>query len=575
MKNRKIGFKVVFILLLVSLLFFTTMVSTLSSLFKVRATIKTMQKYTDFESKFSSLSTNFEDLQRYLGNVYYSLGTESDTDYQSTKKVIQSSLEELSSLSEATGNDDCKNAALNYAIVINNYFSKADSTITYILDIAKKDYNKSKQEFANTENIAQSAEAIRVDLLTSISELQATMSTDATHGINSVVNLSVVTVILAVFLIVFSLRFIRRTVTKPAAASEKALKEIINNLQNNEGDLTLRLPIKTKDEIGSMSAGINMFIEELQNVMRTLKNDSDSLGDINEKINTNISSASDNANGISAIAEEMTAGMQQIASSISTIATGSDDIMTSIHSMNDQISDGAKLANDIKHRAKKMQSDTIESKNNTTSIVEEIRGVLTQSLEESKSVEEIKALTIDILNIAKQTNLLSLNASIEAARAGDAGRGFAVVADEIRGLADSSHNTANDIQNISETVTNAVSSLAESASKMLALIDEKVIADYDGFVEIVTQYKNDASSIDHILHEIESNSTEIDSTMKNMVTEINGISDAVDESAKGITDVTDNICSLVTSITEVRNDSNESVGIADQLNSSVAKFKNI
>lgn len=579
MKNKKIGYKVRTMLLLISILFFVTLGAIIILLFNVRSTNATQRNYSSIENELSSVAASFENIQKYASNAYYAKGTSNYTNYKGKYGAIVLTLRQeiqpdsflITSLSKLENNEistglDC------YLKYLDDYFSNASTLFSNIEAdnsiAAVKNYN-------DFEKIAQSAEQERQAIVLSLKDIEEGVAVQLTHQINTIVNLSIVSVMIAVLIILYSLLYIKRTVSRPAMASEKALDDIISKLQNNEGDLTLRLPVKTKDEIGSMSKGINIFVEELQNVMRTLKDNSVMLNELSEKINSNVLSASDNANDVSAIAEEMSAGMQQISSSLANIVTGCDNIMNSIHSMNEQVSGGAKLAEDIDQRAGEMQSETISSKNETTSIVAEIREVLKKSLEESKSVEEIKSLTTDILEIARQTNLLSLNASIEAARAGDAGRGFAVVADEIRGLADSSHDTANNIQTISETVTKAVLSLAESAEKMFSLIDEKVIADYDGFVNIVTQYKNDANTVNGILREISANSSEIDMTMNDMANEISEISKAVDESANGITEVTENICSLVTSISDVKASSNENLEIADQLENSVAKFKHI
>lgn len=144
---------------------------------------------------------------------------------------------------------------------------------------------------------------------------------------------------------------------------------------------------------------------------------------------------------------------------------------------------------------------------------------LSAALEDSRSVEKIKKLTQEIMSITNQTNLLSLNASIEAARAGEAGRGFAVVADEIRSLADSSAETAGNIQTISTQVTEAVDKLARSAEAILQFINKKVMKDYDDFENVVDRYQQDAESVDRLISDFAKNAGGIAETMKSMNSE--------------------------------------------------------
>ena len=206
-------------------------------------------------------------------------------------------------------------------------------------------------------------------------------------------------------------------------------------------------------------------------------------------------------------------------------------------------------------------------------MLQEIRTVLQQSMENSKSVAKIQDLTDEILNISSQTNLLALNASIEAARAGEAGKGFAVVADEIRDLAEDSRKTANNIQNISQTVTDGVEQLVDDSQKMLNFINDTILSDYDRFVETAVNYSDDAENINRIIEEVSKNSSSLEMTMKEMNSGINEIAITIDESTKGVTDVAEGSSTLVSSIEEIEIEAKESHDIGQSLRTEAEVFK--
>ncbi len=139
-----------------------------------------------------------------------------------------------------------------------------------------------------------------------------------------------------------------------------------------------------------------------------------------------------------------------------------------------------------------MEKNAVKNKQNTSQIVNSIIGKLQIAIKESKKVEKVNELTDNILNISSQTNLLALNASIEAARAGEAGKGFAVVANEISQLADSSRETANNIQSINTMVITSVNELINNSNHLVKYIDENILPDYDGFVLAGKQYSKDS-----------------------------------------------------------------------------------
>jgi Methyl-accepting chemotaxis protein len=203
------------------------------------------------------------------------------------------------------------------------------------------------------------------------------------------------------------------------------------------------------------------------------------------------------------------------------------------------------------------------------------RELLEVAIENSRSVEKINSLTSEILSISSQTNLLALNASIEAARAGEAGKGFSVVADEIRVLADNSRDTANNIQHISVAVTQAVEELARDANEMLNFIDTAVLVDYDKFVDIASQYHDDADNIDNMLGDFNHKSQNLEETISQITSGIDGINTAVEENAQGVTIVANNTSQLVESLAGIRERAENNKEISDKLKEEVHLFKNI
>lgn len=379
---------------------------------------------------------------------------------------------------------------------------------------------------------------------------------------------------LAIFLVVMVIAsvFSITHIALPASSAGTQLEDIISKIQNNEGDLTKRIQIQSKNEVGQLVDGINNFIEQLQGIMNIIKTQSEHMDELTSKIGANVQDSNESAGNISATMEQMSASMEEIAATIGQIAEGSDTVLREVQNMNSSVDNGVELVQKIKNRAGRMHQNTIAGKDRTSSKIIEIREMLNEALEESRSVEKIKQLTGEILDITSQTNLLSLNASIEAARAGEAGKGFAVVADEIRALADSSANTANNIQNISNLVIGAVEKLAGNAETMLQFVDEKVLQDYDEFVVVVEKYERDADSMNSLIENFSQNTGEIHETISAMTSGLNDISVAVDESAKGVTNVAESAVSLVASMSQIQQQSISNQEISEQLSNEVGRF---
>ena len=314
-------------------------------------------------------------------------------------------------------------------------------------------------------------------------------------------------------------------ITRPLKKITKQLNELTRQLENNEGELGNRIETKKVDEIGKMVAGINLYMDRLQEIMKQIKIHSSSLDESSSNISYQVS---DSKKDVEVVSEQTTQLQEEISSFVNSISGIMDNMGTlneDSQSMADVAMSGKNYSMEMKERADHVRALADNSKAESNKIATLLRADLETSVEDSKSVDAIQQLTNEILSIANQTNLLALNASIEAARAGEAGRGFAVVAEEIRNLADNSHNTANCIQEISNKVTAAVKNLAESSEKLLEFVSTDVSKDYDEFVTAAEEYLRDADNVEGMMNSINEKASFFVESTRQMNISLNAVSE--------------------------------------------------
>ena len=365
-----------------------------------------------------------------------------------------------------------------------------------------------------------------------------------------------------------------RKVVKPIVKTNKELKEISALINDNNGDLTKRVNVKSSDEIGQLAQGINQFLDILQNTIGKIVEGSKNLDNMINSVGENVTVSNDNAQDVSSAMEELSATMQEIAATIQTVSDNTESVGKNVVDIADKTGQINNYSQDMRERADSLAKSADENKRTTDEMIGNIVGTLKKAIEDSKSVERVNELTGEILNISSQTNLLALNASIEAARAGEAGKGFAVVADEIRQLADSSRDTANNIQAINEHVTSAVYQLIDNSNKIIKYIEETILADYDSFVQAGAQYNEDACYISETMQEFAEKTEKLKELMKNTVESIEGISSGVEQSANAVTSSAVSTSQLVEQMNSIDKEMSESRNTVGELKAQTDVFKN-
>jgi len=240
------------------------------------------------------------------------------------------------------------------------------------------------------------------------------------------------------------------------------LKATMQDIAAGEGDLTQRLPEKGSDEIAKVAAAFNLFVSKIQ---KTLIQTSDSMNELNDATNTLSDLARQNSESVNRQREET----QQVATAVTEMAATVKDISKSA----DSAASAARETNSEAAQGKEAMTNTVNAIDTLAVEVTNAATIINKLEVDSESIGSV----LDVIRgIADQTNLLALNAAIEAARAGEQGRGFAVVADEVRTLASRTQESTSEIHSIIENLQSGTRNAAQAMNGGLSTAKETVEA---------------------------------------------------------------------------------------------------
>lgn len=578
--RKSIAFRILMMLVFLTLLFTlnTALSGVTNSQIQLSATL--------ISNSFVNLEYEQVILTKQLDQIAMSVQAYSFDNGRDKKEVAQNisssveqatnSVNEIASIckefSEKSMNNKLEEAYSLYMTNMEAYLEQATAIAT---GISNNDTASTKESFENFESL-------KAAMQTAENDFQKVLDESIGHEV-SLVHSRVTrsTVIIWVMAVIFMVAAVisfavsMKMIINPLKNANQGLGSIIQKLETNEGDLTVRLENKSGDEIGQIIGGINRFLDTLQHAMISIKSGSYMIHNSTENISTHLLESKDSTSNVSAALNELSASMEEISSTIQNIDYGAQNVLTAANTIAEDAKSNSIHMSDIVMRAEKIRAESNESKEQTIHIVDDIKVTMSASIQNSRSVEKINELTENILGISSQTNLLALNASIEAARAGEAGKGFAIVADEIRKLAENTRDTANDIQNISGMVTKSVEELVKNANKIMEYITDKVLDDYDGFVDVANSYKTDADTINEMLVRFSIGSDELRGISTNIANGIQGITLAVDESVNVVISSSENTNSLLNSITTIASEAAHNEEIVNDLNLQISKFRKV
>ncbi len=464
----------------------------------------------------------------------------------------------------------------NYNTLIKNYKSFKKAIVNLMAYSAKGDtagaYACANGDVADGGSAMQTAmDSMSANINTAAQESRDQLSTVYTTALTT----NVITIIISIISIIGASVVVMRHVIRPVKKVAKELSVIISDIDRREGDLTKRVTVKSNDEIGALGRGINTFMEKLQNIFNTITKNSTRMDIVVSEVLGSVHTSNDSASDLSALTEELAATMQEVANNAATINGNAESVSQEVQHIamkSNEINDYSK---NMKLHADNMENTARINMEQVSQKVNEILDVLNHAIEESSSVDQVNSLTNEILSISSQTNLLALNASIEAARAGEAGKGFAVVAGEISNLADSSRDTANNIQQINTVVTNAVHNLAENANNLVSYMTESILPQFESFVTAGGEYRDNATYIEATMNEFNEKTDELKSVVAEIASSIQSITSAIEEGVRGVTGAAESTQVLVEDMDNITRRMDENKEIAGDLQQEATIFKKL
>jgi methyl-accepting chemotaxis protein len=399
--------------------------------------------------------------------------------------------------------------------------------------------------------------------------------------------------VIIVSIIIF---FVSSGITKPIIRVAATLKDI----SEGEGDLTKSIAYKSKDEIGDLARYFNQTLDKIKKLVVTIKHQAVSLFNIGNELASNMTETAAAINQITANIQSVKGRVINQSASVTETNATMEQITVNIDKLNEHIehqtSSVAQSSSAIEEMLANIQSVTHTLVKNVDNVkdlsaasevgrtgLQEVAADIQGIARESEGLLEINAV---MENIASQTNLLSMNAAIEAAHAGEAGKGFAVVADEIRKLAESSGEQSKTISTVLKKIKDSIDKITKSTDEVLNKFEAidlgvKTVADQEENIRNAMEEQSAGSQqilealgqLNEITQMVKGSSTEMLEGSREVIQEGKNLSMVTQEITNGMNEMASGADQINTAVNEVNTISGENKQNIDILVQEVSRFK--
>ena len=341
---------------------------------------------------------------------------------------------------------------------------------------------------------------------------------------------------------------------------------------NLSQDDSLKEYIGGNNEIGVLSSQIENLRQTLTNIIITLRNCSETIIESSNNISNSSKDLSDYVTGNMATTQQLAASITDTTHITTDLSEKVNDISRQFEQIMKLVSESDEKSKNLLISSRNIESQAEDSRRSSLESVAKNRENITNALEHLKELSSITALANDIMGIAKQTNLLSLNASIEAARAGESGRGFAVVAEEIGNLSNSSSETANKISTLCESADKNIEEVSKCFDDILNYLEKDISPKFDTFSSIAKDNNVNTTDLSDMIASIQNSLSSFSDFLLQVTQQMEGIMLASEQNNAGVDDIVEKTVSTASVSEKMRELANDNQKSVDKLTDIVKQF---
>ncbi|MBO5303323.1 MAG: HAMP domain-containing protein [Lachnospiraceae bacterium] len=382
---------------------------------------------------------------------------------------------------------------------------------------------------------------------------------------NLVIIVCVITYVLSLVILQFLMLRFKRSMGK--------LNDKVKELAGGSGDLTKEIDIYTGDELEVIAGNMNIFIRQIRSLVKDVAQSTENILVTGEDLSTTVSNNIQIMSNMNGEIEDISTNMEMSSASSNVLSENLAESAGHIAEFAENVNDICRMVQQANENAQKTSAMAKENRKNALDSIHRMQKKIEDTSKDAQQIEKVKQIAEEIGSIAGQTRILSLNAQIEAARAGVAGAGFAVVATKVGVLSNDIDQAVTEINAINSQVLTAVGALSEASEEMIRFVSEDVVKDYDAFADLGEEYGSTTDAIRVQMTQIGEQSEHISRNISNINTDVSQIASTVTSTAESANNLAQSTNQIAESLESLNIASQKNTQHSEKLGAQIEKYK--